>query len=310
MRTIRIATRKSPLALWQAEFVAQQICQLYPRQQVELCPMVTQGDRILDSPLSAVGGKGLFVKELEQAMYEGRADLAVHSMKDVPMDLPPGMQLPVIFPREDPLDAFVSNNFQTLDDLPQGARLGTSSLRRRSQLLAARPDLDIRDLRGNVNTRLGKLDAGDFDAIVLAKAGLIRLGMAERISSSIHAEVCLPAVGQGAVGIEIRQDDGELAEWLKPLSDEVTTCCVLAERAMGRELQGNCQVPVAGHARLTGDQLELTGVVADLTGNRVLKVIRSASVQNADALGREVAAELRKQGADQILAQILAKSSS
>lgn len=305
MRTIRIATRKSPLALWQAEFAADSIGKLHPQLDIEICGMVTQGDRILGQPLSEVGGKGLFVKELEQAMYEGRADLAVHSMKDVPMDLPPGMSLAVIFPREDPLDAFVSNRYESLDELPEGARLGTSSLRRRSQILAARPDLQVLDLRGNVNTRLGKLDADEFDAIVLAKAGLIRLGMVSRIRSTIPADICLPAVGQGAVGIEIRTDDAELADLLAPLNDVSTQQCVLAERAMSRELQGNCQVPVAGYAVLKGDEIELTGVVASLSGDERLQVSRCGSVGQPDQLGKTVAAELKREGADEILGNIL-----
>lgn len=305
MRTIRIATRKSPLALWQAEFAADQIRKLHPQIAIEICGMVTQGDRILGQPLSQVGGKGLFVKELEQAMYEHRADLAVHSMKDVPMELPPGMNLSVIFSREDPLDAFVSNNYASLDDLPQAARLGTSSLRRRSQILAARPDLQVLDLRGNVNTRLAKLDAGEFDAIVLAKAGLIRLGMADRIRSSISTDICLPAVGQGAVGIEIREDDTELADLLAPLNDIPTALCVFAERAMSRDLGGNCQVPVAGHAVLSGSDLDLVGVVADLSGSKRLRVSLSGSKDQPEQLGHAVAAELKRAGADEILANIL-----
>jgi len=305
MRTIRIATRKSPLALWQAEFAADKIRRLHPSVSVEIHGMVTQGDRILEQPLSKVGGKGLFVKELEQAMYDKRADLAVHSMKDVPMDLPPGMSLPVIFSREDPLDAFVSNDYASLDELPAGGRLGTSSLRRKSQILAARSDLQIMDLRGNVNTRLAKLDAGEFNAIILAKAGLIRLDMADRVRSSIPATTCLPAVGQGAVGIEIREDDVELAELLAPLNDDQTRCCVLAERAMSRKLQGNCQVPVAGYAVLEAEELVLTGVVADLEGVRNLRVTLAGSAEKPEVLGAQVAAELLAKGADEILTTIL-----
>ena len=315
MRAIRIATRKSPLALWQAEFAAEQIRGLDSQCQVEILGMVTQGDKLLGQPLASLGGKGLFVKELEQAMYRDRADLAVHSMKDVPMELPPGMHLAVILPpgmrlavilaRENALDAFVSNRYRTLDELPQGARLGTSSLRRRSQLLAARPDLDVADLRGNVNTRLAKLDAGEFDAIVLAQAGLIRLGLSDRISASIDSGICLPAAGQGAVGIEIRADDEALAEFLAPLNDPATASCVRAERAMSRELQGNCQVPIASHAQLNGDQLELTGVVADLAGRRVLRVAKQGQADQPEQLGQQVADELRRQGAGDILAAIV-----
>src|SRR5512139_2287512 len=247
-RIFRIATRKSQLALWQAEHVRERLLSVHPGLRVELLPLSTQGDRILDVPLAKIGGKGLFVKELETAMLEGRADLAVHSMKDVPMDFPPELGLGAILAREDPHDAFVSNAYARLDDLPDGARVGTSSLRRQCQLRARRPDLRILDLRGNVNTRLRKLDEGEYDAIVLASAGLLRLGMGERIRARIPATDSLPAVGQGAIGVEIRNDDAGLRALLAPLHDADCADCVSAERAMNRALQGGCQVPIAGFA--------------------------------------------------------------
>ena len=238
LKTLKIATRQSPLALWQANFVKDQLEKFHPTLSVELVPMVTKGDVILDSPLAKIGGKGLFVKELENALLEKRADIAVHSMKDVPMEFPEGLGLSVICKREDPRDAFVSNTYRSLDELPQGAIVGTSSLRRQCQLKQLRPDLDIRSLRGNVGTRLSKLDNGEYDAIILASAGLIRLGLAERIASFIEVEQSLPAAGQGAVGIECRVDDEEVKALLAPLSDATTTTCVLAERAMNTRLQG------------------------------------------------------------------------
>lgn len=240
-KTLKIATRQSPLALWQANYVKDSLQQLYPDLTVELVLMVTKGDVILDSPLAKIGGKGLFVKELENALLNKEADIAVHSMKDVPMQFPEGLGLAVICKREDPRDAFVSNSYRTFSELPQGAVVGTSSLRRQCQLKALRPDLDIRSLRGNVGTRLSKLDNGDYDAIILASAGLIRLGLADRIASFIEVEQSLPAAGQGAVGIECRTDDVQVKQLLAPLADAETTCCVLAERAMNNRLQGGYQ---------------------------------------------------------------------
>lgn len=245
---LRIATRQSPLALWQAEYVKQQLELHHPGIRVDLLKFTTRGDKILDTPLAKIGGKGLFVKELEQALLAGEADIAVHSMKDVPMAFPDGLMLGVICPRETPFDALVSNRFAAFADLPQGAIVGTSSLRRQCQLRRLRPDLDIRDLRGNVGTRLGKLDAGEYDAIVLAAAGLKRLGLAERIRESLPAELCLPAGGQGAVGIECRSDDAATAALIAPLSCAATTRRVTAERALNKKLQGGCQVPIACYA--------------------------------------------------------------
>ena len=298
---IRIATRKSPLALWQAEYVREQLQRHHPGLQVELLTMSTRGDKILDTPLAKVGGKGLFVKELETAMLEDRADIAVHSMKDVPMEFPEGLGLGAICEREDPSDAFVSNHHASLLTLPQGAVVGTSSLRRQCQLRRLRPDLVIRDLRGNVNTRLAKLDAGEYDALILASAGLIRLGFAARIRESLVAEVLLPAVGQGAVGIECRLDDADILALLAPLNHSLTATRVSAERAMNRRLQGGCQVPIAGFAELAGDQLTLRGLVGSVDGREVLMASQSGPQAQAEALGQAVAEQLLAAGAAAIL---------
>jgi len=263
--------------------------------------MTTRGDKILDAPLAKVGGKGLFVKELEQGLMAGTADIAVHSTKDVPVELPAGLHLPVILEREDPRDAFVSNRFERLADLPQGARVGTSSLRRQCQLTARRPDLDIQPLRGNVNSRLAKLDGGEFDAILLAAAGLIRLGFAARIRSRLTIEESLPAIGQGAVSIECREDDAHTLALLVPLHHPDTADCIRAERAMNRRLQGGCQVPIAGHALLEGDDLRLRGLVGTPDGSRVLIAEHRASRGQAEALGTRVAEDLLAQGASDIL---------
>ena len=302
-RTYRIATRRSQLALWQAEHVAARMEAAGAR--VELLPMVTQGDRILDVPLAKIGGKGLFVKELEAAMLEGRADLAVHSIKDVPMELPPGLSITAILTREDPRDAFVSNSVGTLAALPQGARVGTSSLRRQCQLKALRPDLELLDLRGNVNTRLARLDAGDYDAIILAAAGLRRLEMSERIAEAIGPGMLLPAVGQGAIGIEARDGDEELREILAGLHHADTASCVLAERALNRALQGGCQVPIAAHAVLDGDTLQLRALVGTVDGTRVLRAEGSGQRSAPERLGESVASELLAAGAGEILRALL-----
>jgi len=303
-KIIRIATRKSPLALWQAEYVQQQLIAHHPDLRVELVTMVTKGDILLDSPLSKVGGKGLFVKELELAMLEGRADLAVHSMKDVPMAFPEGLGLAAICSRENPLDAFVSNHYHSIEDLPAGAIVGTSSLRRQSQLSALRPDLIIRSLRGNVGTRLSKLDAGEYDAIILASAGLIRLGLTSRIRLSLPAEVSLPAVGQGAVGIECRNDDTRLHQLLAPLNHSPTAICVQAERAMNSRLEGGCQVPIASYALLQGDQLWLRGLVGTPEGDLIIAGERRGSAAEAEVLGTSLADELLARGAGEILRNI------
>ena len=300
-RTIRIATRKSALALWQAEYVKQQLEQAHPGLNVELVPMTTKGDVILDTPLAKVGGKGLFIKELEVAMQEGRADIAVHSMKDVPVEFPQGFGLHCICVRENPFDAFVSNAFSNLDELPQGAVVGTSSLRRQCQLRKHRPDLVVKDLRGNVNTRLAKLDDNQYDAIILAAAGLIRLGMQERIKQVIPPERSLPAVGQGAVGIECRNDDTQLIEMLAPLNHADTAVRVQAERSMNETLQGGCQVPIGSYAELIEDELTLRGLVGSVDGTEIIYAQSTGKRSDAEAIGKDVAAKLLAQGAKSLL---------
>ena len=308
MGTLVIATRESQLALWQAEFIKAELERFHPGLQVELLGMKTKGDIILDVPLAKVGGKGLFVKELEQAMLEDRADIAVHSMKDVPMEFPEGLGLAIICDREDPTDAFVSNHYNSLEELPQGACVGTSSLRRQLQIRAARPDLVIRDLRGNVNTRLAKLDAGEYDAIILASAGLMRLKFDERIRSRMSIEVSLPAGGQGAVGVECRNDDARTRALLAPLHHADTSDRVIAERALNRRLEGGCQVPIACFAELQGDNLYLRGLVGDLTGKTVLRAEIIGPRKQAEQLGIQVAEMLLDQGAGAILAEVYANS--
>jgi len=301
---VRIATRKSALALWQAEYVKARLEFFHPGLVVELVPMSTQGDKILDTPLAKIGGKGLFVKELETAMLEDRADIAVHSMKDVPVEFPEGLMLSTICEREDPRDAFVSNHFSSLDQLPQGAVVGTSSLRRQCQIKALRPDLQIRDLRGNVNTRLAKLDAGEFDAIILAAAGLIRLGFHARIAAYLPVSQSLPANGQGAVGIECRSDDAAVRALLAPLEHTATRQAVLAERAMNRALHGGCQVPIGAFAEIDGDKLYLRGLVGQLDGQQILQAeVRGAAI-DGEALGQQLAGMLLAQGAGAILAAV------
>jgi len=301
MTELRIATRKSPLALWQANFVKQQLELHHPGLQVTLVPMSTQGDKILDTPLAKIGGKGLFVKELEQAMLDGRADIAVHSMKDVPVDFPAGLGLAVICERDDPHDAFVSARYADVHELPQGAVVGTSSLRRQCQLRAQRPDLQIHDLRGNVNSRLAKLDAGDYDAIILAAAGLRRLDKADRIRALLPPELSLPANGQGAVGIECRLDDAETRALLAPLEHATTRYCVQAERAMNRKLQGGCQVPIGAYAVMKEDQIWLRGLVGALDGQQIIRAEISGPKAQAEALGEQLAEQLLAQGAAAIL---------
>ncbi|PSV24823.1 MULTISPECIES: hydroxymethylbilane synthase [unclassified Photobacterium] len=298
---IRIATRKSPLAMWQAEFVKAELEQAHPGIIVELVPMITKGDIILDTPLAKVGGKGLFVKELEVAMLEGRADIAVHSMKDVPVEFPEGLGLVTICEREDPRDAFVSNKYNNIDELPQGAIVGTSSLRRQCQLRAQRPDLIVNDLRGNVNTRLRKMDEGQYDAIILACAGLKRLKMEDRIRSEITPEVSLPAVGQGAVGIECRLDDTRVRQLLAALSDQATTTRVLCERAMNNYLQGGCQVPIGSYAELEGDQIWLRALVGEPDGSKIVRAEIRGPIEQAEQLGETLAEQLLNDGARDIL---------
>ena len=304
MKQLVIASRESALALWQAEHIKSRLEALYPEVTVSILGMTTQGDQILDKSLSKIGGKGLFVKELELALSEGRADIAVHSMKDVPMNLPEGFVLAATCSREDPRDALVSNRYAHLSELPDGARVGTSSLRRESQLRATYPHLDIQPLRGNVQTRLRKLDDGEFDATILAAAGLKRLGLAHRIRLALQPEESLPAVGQGALGIEICAGRADLAALLLPLNDAATAACVAAERAMSRALNGSCQVPLAGYATLEGDTLTMNGLVASVDGTTYLTAHAQAPSRYADALGRAIAKQLLDQGADDIIAAL------
>ena len=302
---IIIATRESQLALWQAEHVKARLIALHPGLQVELLGMTTQGDQILDSPLSRIGGKGLFVKELEVAMAEGRADLAVHSIKDVPMDLPEGFEMAAILEREDPRDAYVSNDYASLEALPPNARVGTSSLRRQAQLRARLPHLHIDTLRGNVNTRLRKLDEGQYAAILLAAAGLKRLGFESRIRATLQPEESLPAVGQGAIGIEIRAGRPDLAALLAPLNHPDTAACVRAERAMSRMLQGGCQAPIGGFAVVRDSRIHLRAFVADLEGIRFFRASAEGDLNTPEAVGYAAARELIAQGADRLMAEII-----
>jgi len=306
-RKLVIASRESRLAMWQAEHVRAALQQYYPACDVSILGMTTRGDQILDRTLSKVGGKGLFVKELEVAMAEGRADLAVHSLKDVPMELPQGFALAAVMTREDPRDALVSSQFGSLAEMPPGTVVGTSSLRREAALRARYPHLVIKPLRGNLDTRLGKLDRGDYGAIILAAAGLKRLGLGARIRALLAPEDSLPAAGQGALGIEIRADRPELAAWLAPLNDRPTALAVAAERAVSRALGGSCQVPLAAHARWDGAQLRLDAFVALPDGSRCLRAaaVRQAdSLEAAEQLGADVAGELLAQGASEILAAV------
>ena len=301
MTTLRIATRKSPLALWQSEHVAARLRAAHPGLAVELVPMSTRGDEVLDRSLSAIGGKGLFLKELELAMQRGDADCAVHSLKDVPMELEPGFALPAFLEREDPADAFVSNAFAGIDALPRGARVGTSSLRRQAQLRARRPDLDLLDLRGNVNTRLAKLDAGDYDAIVLACAGLKRLGFGDRIRARLDAPQWLPAPAQGAIAVESRESDPAMRELLAVLDHAHTRVRVEAERAMNRALHGSCHVPVAAFASLDGERLFLSGLVGSASDGRIVRAEANGRADAPESLGLEVAEVLLAQGARGLL---------
>ena len=308
MPDLKIATRKSPLALWQAEYVASALRARNPGLDVELVAMRTSGDRLLDAPLARVGGKGLFIKELERALLDGRADVAVHSMKDVPVELPPELHLPIVIARADPRDALVSTRFGGLDALPTGAVVGTSSLRRRCQLAAHRPDLRIENLRGGVDTRLRRLDDGDFDAIVLAVSGLERGGHGARVTEALDVATMLPAAGQGALGIECRRGDARVEALVAPLACPRSSACVLAERAFNRRLEGGCQVPIAAYATLEDGGLSLRGLVASLDGARVLRARVRGRVEDAEPLGAEAAAAVLEQGAGEILARIYAEA--
>lgn len=303
--TLVIATRASRLALWQAHHVRDRLLQLYPQCDVQLLEMTTRGDQILDRTLSKVGGKGLFVKELETALLDGRAHLAVHSLKDVPVELTDPFALPVILQRDDPRDAFVSPHYNGLADLPPGAVVGTSSLRRESQIRERFPHLQVRPLRGNLDTRLGKLDRGDYDAIILAAAGLKRLGLEQRIRARLSIDDCLPAAGQGALGIETLSARPDLIRWLAPLACPQSTACALAERAVSRGLGGSCQVPLAAYAQFDGPVLRVRALVAEPDGSRVLRAEGEGSAQQAEAIGTALAERLLEAGADQILQRLL-----
>lgn len=302
-RSLRIATRKSPLALWQTEHVAARLRALHPNLKIELLPLSTRGDEVLDRSLAAIGGKGLFLKELELAMQAGQADCAVHSLKDVPMELDVGFALAAVLPRDDPFDAWVSSVAADIDALPAGAVVGTSSLRRQAQLRARRPDLVLRDLRGNVNTRLKRLDDGDYQAIILACAGLQRLGLGERIRSRLQAPDWLPAPAQGAMAVECLAGDGEIHALLAALDDPQTHRCVAAERAMNRALHGSCHVPVAAYCVQHGATLRLEGLVGDVASGQCLRASGEGAGDDPEALGRVVAAQLLAAGAGALLAQ-------
>ena len=301
---IRIASRESRLAMVQSEWIAAKLRAQYPTAKIDIIGMTTKGDQILDVPLAQIGGKGLFIKELETALVDGRADIAVHSMKDVPMTLPPGFSAVIVGEREDARDAFVSNRFASIESLPQGATVGTSSLRRESQLRHARPDLDISALRGNVNTRLAKLDAGHFDAIILAAAGLKRLGFEARIRESLSPDIYLPAIAQGALGIEYQTARSDLAGWLAPFANEITSAMVNAERAFGRALTASCDVPLGAHASLLGGALTLDGFVAMPDGSRMIRRSQRGRVADAQSLGSALAQMLIDEGAGEILASL------
>lgn len=299
-----IASRESALAMWQARHIQTKLQLLYPKTSVEILGMTTTGDQILNSPLARIGGKGLFTKELEQALADGNADLAVHSMKDVPMNLPEGFVLAATSEREDPRDAFVSNHHKDLESLPHGSIVGTSSLRRQSQLMARFPHLKIESLRGNLQTRLRKLDEGQYAAIILAAAGLKRLGLEERIAALIAPEQSIPAVGQGALGIEIRTDRDDMLELLRPLNHSDTAHCVAAERAMSRALAGSCQVPLGAYASMNNHNIHMMGFVASIDGQKLVRDEVEGSVDQAETLGTQLADRLLTQGAAEILAML------
>ncbi|MBI3378129.1 MAG: hydroxymethylbilane synthase [Nitrospirae bacterium] len=313
-KKVVIGTRGSKLALWQAEWVKSELLKLNPDLTIELNKIKTTGDKILDVPLAKVGGKGLFVKEIEEAVLRGEAGLAVHSMKDVPTDFPKGLHLAVICKREDPRDAFIAPmqngkfKVQNFKSLPDGAIIGTSSLRRACQLLSIRPDLKIAQLRGNLDTRLRKLDEGQFDAIILAAAGVKRLGWAERITETIEPEVSLPAIGQGAIGIECRVDDDFINELISPLNHNETSICVKAERACLKKLEGGCQVPIAAHATLNNDKLSMDGLVGSVSGDRIIKSHIEGSPKDAESLGVKLAEDLLSKGAKEILDEVYGKN--
>ncbi|HXX53352.1 MAG TPA: hydroxymethylbilane synthase [Thermodesulfovibrionales bacterium] len=315
-KRIIIGTRGSKLALWQAEWVKSEMEKLAPGVAVELNKIKTTGDKILDVPLAKVGGKGLFVKEIEEALLSGAADLAVHSMKDVPTDFPDGLHLPVICKREDPRDAFIAGiqnpgfRFPSFNELPNAATIGTSSLRRSCQLLSKRPDLRIAQLRGNLDTRLGKLDAGHFDAIILAAAGVKRLGWSHRITEILSTEISLPAIGQGAIGIECRIGDSFITDLIAPLNHSETSTCVRAERALLKRLEGGCQVPIAAHARLVEGMLVMDGLVGSISGDQIIRGHIQGSIEHAESLGVTLAEDILAKGAKEILDEVYGRLSA
>ncbi|SEP01313.1 hydroxymethylbilane synthase [Aquisalimonas asiatica] len=306
--TLRIATRKSPLAVWQAEHVAGRLRAAHPGLQVELVKMSTRGDRILDAPLARIGGKGLFLKELEEGLLDGRADIAVHSMKDVPAFMTPDLHLPVIPERGDPRDAFLSVHYATLAEVPEGGVIGSASLRRQSQIRAVRPDLHVETLRGSVNTRLAKLDEGQFDAIILAASGLQRLELQARITRTLPPGESLPAVGQGALGIQCRVGDTDVEELIRPLDHEDSHIRVAAERAMNRELEGSCQVPIGAYAELDGDRLRLRGLVGSPDGREMVRGEVTGAAEDADDIGSRLGHDLLDRGAREILQRLFAET--
>ena len=305
LSVLRIISRESPLAMWQARHVREQLCARHPQLNVEIIGITTQADKFLDRSLASMGGKGMFVKELEQALLENHADLAVHSMKDVTIDLPEELDLPVILKREDVRDVFVSNDFSELGELPQGARVGTSSLRRRCQLKALRPDLDILDIRGNVGTRLRKLDEGEFDALILAAAGVKRLELLDRVRAYLPVEILMPAVGQGALGLEIRRGDEQVLSFLAALDDEETHICVAAERAFSKRLNGGCHAPVAAYAEVAGSEMSLFGLVGRLDGSELVQASVHGAMSEALQLGDTLGTELLDKGAAEILRELI-----
>ena len=301
MTQIRIATRKSKLAIWQAEHVASLLHQYYPELEITLVKITTAGDKIIDRPLNKIGGKGLFIKELEQLLLDNKADIAVHAMKDVPYQLPSGLLISTILKRENHHDALVSNKYKNLHNIPNNAIIGTSSLRRQAQLLAQQPNIIVKPLRGNLDTRIKKLDSGEYDAIILACAGLERLGWKSRIAAELP-DTMLSAVGQGAIGIECRQNDTKIIEILAKLNDEITWNCITAERSMNRALGGSCHTPIAGYAEIDNDKLQLTGLVAMTDGSKIIRAKSSGTIDIANEIGQQVAKNLLDQGANSIIA--------
>ena len=304
MKKIKIATRKSPLAIWQAKHVKEELIKAHVDIEIELVSMQTEGDRFLESPLFNVGGKGLFIKELEEALSSNDADIAVHSMKDVVVDLPGNLVLPVIMKREDSRDVLISNHYNEIDTIPNNSVVGTSSLRRQSQFRRLCPNAVLKDLRGNVGTRIRKLDDGEYDAILLAAAGIIRLGLSNRITQLVPHGHLLPAVGQGAIGIECRADDMTTQELIAPLNDKDTSLCVLTERAFSRRLNGGCQLPIAAHALIEDKQIKLSGLVAKLDGSEIIKSEKQGDIMDIESIGNSLAELLLERGADVILKEL------